>query len=160
MTVPNIVSSQPQLAIITDFNSDNRPAMACSDYISAKVAILFSNRKRTFAPAVFYSPGSSSVPISREPSDFNNENILDIVVVSSTADDIVILNEVGDGTFLVGSGSGPQGLVVSDFNKDTRLDIAVINLVAKNMAVFLADDNEPFGDAQPYETGIESQLHW
>ena len=145
----NIASSQPQLAVVADFNNDNQPDIAFADYSSPYVAIMLSNGNLNFAPLVYYSTGSGSVPISLNVGDFNNDNILDIVLVSIAANDIVILFGVGNGTFLLGRahstgfGSGPNSLVVGDFNNDTRLDIAVTNLFAKNMAVFLGDDNEP-----------------
>ena len=129
-----IVNSQPRYVSVADFNSDNRLDIAAIDISLTRLGIQLSNGDGRFAPWVHYTIGSDFQPSSFDVGDFNNDNILDIVILSMQANSIVILFGIGDGTFLqgrifsTGIGSGPSALAIGDFNNDTRLDIAVTNL--------------------------------
>ncbi|CAF1287322.1 unnamed protein product [Rotaria sp. Silwood1] len=65
--------------------------------------------------------------------DFNNDTILDIVVVNRGNDTIGIFLGWGNGffssqtTFMTGFNSQPNAVAVGDFNNDTLLDIIVAN---------------------------------
>ena len=161
----SIASSHPQRVAVADFNKDNRLDIAYVYLTQEGVNILLGTGNRTFAPKVTYSAGFGSATWSLAVGDFNNDNILDLVVASFGSSDIVVLVGVGDGTFLLGRsfstgmGSGPWALAISDFNNDTRLDVAVTNYNANNMAVFLGDDSEPFGIVKAYATGDGSRPH-
>ena len=149
-----IVNSQPRYVTVADFNRDNRLDMAVTDISHTQLCILLANDDHDFGPCVSYSIGSAFPPTSFDVGDFNNDNILDIVILSFEANGIVVLFGIGDGTFLFGRifstgiGSLPCALVIGDFNNDSRLDIAVTNYFTNNIAVFLGDNSEPFGSVK------------
>ena len=159
-----IANPQPRQVIVTDFNNDSRLDYVVALFYDGSVVIKLNNGNGTFAPSVSYSVESTCLPTSLEVGDFNNDNILDIVIACSILTSrVVVLFGIGNGTFLLGRqyltgiGADPFALAIGDFNNDTRLDIAVSNLYGNNMAILLGSGNELFGSIKTYGTGDGSR---
>jgi hypothetical protein len=93
------------------------------------VGILHKYGNDTFAAIKIYSTGPSSTPRSISVSDFNNDNILDIVVTNSGTSKIVLL--YGNGTFgketsySLGYNYHPYSIAVKDLNQDNWMNIVI-----------------------------------
>jgi hypothetical protein len=157
--------SWPTDVTFGDFNSDNRLDIAVPIQNTNNIGILFGYGNRTFADMMNYSTGVGSVPKYVRVGDFNNDIHLDIAVINSGTNNIVILFGLGDGTFLLGTaystgiGSEPDALAIGDLNKDGRLDIVVANYYAYNIGVFFGYGNQLFAGATTYTSGDGSQPH-
>ena len=75
--------------------------------------------------------------------DFDNDNILDIIVANYGTNTVDILRGYGDGSFTspivfpLKYGSHPFAVVVGDFNSDKKLDFAVANEGTDNLNIFV-----------------------
>ncbi|CAF4628800.1 unnamed protein product [Rotaria sp. Silwood2] len=89
-------------------------------------------------------------PCSVAVGDFNNDAILDIVVMNLGSDNVGIFLGWGNGsfsnqtTFTTGLNSQPNAVAVGDFNNDTFLDIIVANYGTNNIGVLLGHGNSSF----------------
>ena len=165
VTSRTTASSQPRGVAVADFNDDIRTDIAIAVPSISILVIFLNNGNRTFSYLVVSLAVFSFAPSSLDVGDFSNDNILDIVIVSSQTNDIMVLPGDSDGKFLwgkiysTGIGSASIALAMGDFNNDTRLDIAVTNYYTNNMVVFLGGGSEPFASVKKYETGYGSQPH-
>jgi hypothetical protein len=74
------------------------------------------------------STSSGSRPSPNEPSDFNRDGKVDLVLANTQAPSVSILLGVGDGTFLPPQvapvSSAPRGVAVLDVDGDGDVDVA------------------------------------
>ena len=142
--------SHPMSVATGDFNSDGKLDIAVANFGGKNVGILLGNGKGKFVTQKTYSSGENSRPISIAVGDFNSDNHLDIVVVDSETNNIVIFRGDGNGTVAVvtiystGLDSMPSSIAVEDLNKDNRPDIVVANFNSNEVLVFLATSNGTF----------------
>jgi hypothetical protein len=82
---------------------------------------------------------TKSYPVGAGPSqlivaDFNGDHIPDLATVNTSANNVSILINNGDGTFRpqleFATGPGPVGLAAVDWNKDGKMDLVVANSAA------------------------------
>ena len=157
--------SQPWWLATGDFNGDNQLDIVTANWNANNVGILLGYGNGSFAYVKTYSTGYGSLPKYVSVGDFNNDNILDIAVVSSGTRSIMIFFGFGDGSFLsgrtysTGSKSSPYASAIGDFNKDNQLDIAIIDFESGNIIVFFGYEREPFGSFIAYYTGDGSKPH-
>ncbi|CAF3745768.1 unnamed protein product [Rotaria sp. Silwood1] len=155
--------STPQFVIAGDFNNDNQIDIVVADNSSNSVGVLLNNPLINFQSPVTYSTGNYSRPISAYLGDFNNDNLLDIVVTNYWTHTVGILLGLNNGiftsqiTFLKGNWSYPRSVAVSDFDNDKNIDIVVANSGTDNIAVLLGLGNGLFANEIIFETGIGSQ---
>ncbi len=157
-------SSTPKSVAIGDFNNDSRLDIVAVNSNSDNVCIFLGYGNGSFTRRIVYSMPNTSNPISVAVNDFNNDNILDIVVANSHANNVCILLGYGDGSFenvitlSTGSDSGPCSIGIGDFNKDKSLDIAVANQISKNIGIFFGYGNGTFSSQNIYPAGSDSDL--
>ncbi|CAF2552884.1 unnamed protein product [Rotaria sp. Silwood2] len=102
---------------------------------------------------------SSSQPRSIAVGDFNNDNLIDIVVANSGSNTIDIFLSRDNGTFMdqnihtAGSQSSPYSVVTNDFNSDSFIDIAVANYRTNNVGMFFGYGNGTISTQTPFSTG-------
>ncbi|CAF3792437.1 unnamed protein product [Rotaria sp. Silwood1] len=157
--------SMPSWITVGDFNGDNQPDLAISNYDMNNVGIFLGYRNGTFAPVTEFFTGDGSSPVCVEAGDFNNDGILDLAVANYGTSGIVVLFGFGDGSFLLGTayqtglGSSPYALALGDFNNDSRLDVAVVNEKSNDVSIFLGYGREFYAGITSYSTGFGSQPH-
>ncbi|CAF1313567.1 unnamed protein product [Rotaria sordida] len=157
--------SWPHSITVGDFNRDNRLDIATCNFNMNDVSIFLGYGNGSFAPFRTFSTGDGSAPLFIEARDFNNDDILDIVVVNYGTNTIVVLFGFGDGSFLpgiayqTGVGSAPCTLTTGDFDNNSQLDIIVTNEQSNDISIFLAYDRELYGSITSYSMGFGSQPH-
>ncbi|CAF4205255.1 unnamed protein product, partial [Rotaria sp. Silwood2] len=126
-----------------DFNNDTRLDIVVADNENNEVNILLGNGNGSFVNEMRYSTGPFSSPHSVAVGDFDNDNILDIVIASYGTNELGVLHGHGNGTFSslilisVNYGSHPSSVVVGDFNNDKKLDFAVANDDTDSLSIML-----------------------
>jgi hypothetical protein len=100
-----------------------------------------------------------SYPRSVTVGDFNQDNLIDIVVVNSGTNNIGIFLNYGNDTFApqmtftTGDLSTPVSVATGDFNNDTQLDIVVANYDTHSIGIFLGYGNGTFANQTIFSTG-------
>ena len=155
-------SSNPSSVAIADVNNDNNPDIVIVSYTSNNVGIFLNAGNGTFLTQTTYSTGFGSNPRSAIVADVNNDNKPDIVVACFSSNNVGILLNVGNGTFLAqttystGASSNPRTAVVADVNNDNKPDIVVACFTSNNVAVFPNVGNGTFLAQTNYATGASS----
>jgi hypothetical protein len=96
-------------------------------------------------------------------ADFNNDNQLDITVVSWGINTISVILGYGNGTFAqplsysTGLSSRPVSIAVGDFNNDTYLDLTTAHYGGNTIGVFLGYGNGKFRNVTTFSTGPGSR---
>jgi len=116
--------------VAADFNGDGIPDLAAVNVNAGDtVSIQLGNGDGTFQPPVSYPTGDRTYPNFLAAGDFNGDGKLDLAVLLSNTDSVLILLGNGDGTFQTGVTvplpGGPISATVGDFNGDGNLDLAV-----------------------------------
>ncbi|CAF1380468.1 unnamed protein product [Adineta steineri] len=138
-------NSKARSVSIVDVNNDNKPDIIVANYGINNIGVLFNFGNGTFGPQTTYSTGNNSGPISVAAVDINGDNKPDIIVANYNANNVGVLYNAGDGTFLPqttcssGTTSHPQSVSVTDINNDSKPDIIVANYGADNIGVLLAN---------------------
>jgi hypothetical protein len=147
--------SNPETAVIGDFNNDGKLDLAVANYSSNNVTILLGNGDGTFTAAA--SPAAGTAPWSVSIGDFNGDGKPDLALVTtqpSTAPIALLLGN-GDGTFTTVAGPttglDPIDGAVADFNGDGLSDFAVTNTTSNTVSIFL---DQYVGQATATVTGI------
>ena len=155
-------SSQPWSVAIGDFDKNNRRDIVVANFGTNNVGVYLGYANDGFLKATEYSTGLSSQPLNVAVGHFDNDSHLDIVVVNSGTDSVMILLGSGYGTFLsqtnysTGYNSDPRWVATADFNNDSQLDIAVANAGTNSIGVFLGHGNGNFSGSATFSTGIAS----
>jgi hypothetical protein len=124
--------------------------------------ILFGSGYGTFVSQTTYATGNGSQPCWVAVGDFNNDNLLDIVVANSGTNSIGVFLSNDTSTFSsqmtysTGDRSQPYSVSVGDFNNDTLLDIAVACYGVSSVGFFLGYGNGSFMSQQIFATGFGS----
>jgi hypothetical protein len=131
MTYSTGAGSCPVAVTVSDLNSDNKSDVIVVNSETNNIYILLGKGDGTFASAIIYSTGFRSLPYGVTIGDFNNDHILDIIVVNAGTSDVLLLQGYGNGTFgnetsyALGYMADPYAVAVGDFSNDGLLDIAV-----------------------------------
>ncbi|CAF4221113.1 unnamed protein product, partial [Rotaria magnacalcarata] len=139
-------TSQPVSAAVADLNNDRGGAF-------------LGDGHGVFATIQTFPIGSGFHPDSIVISDFNKDNILDVVIADSENSNIGILHGSSNSTLTTrethstGANSTPIVLVEGDFNNDRRLDLAALNSRTNNLDVFLRYVVKTFANQTTYFTG-------
>ena len=150
---------------LNDFNQDKILDIAVTTYNTEYINIFFGYGNGSFSSHVIYSTGDGSSPTFHSVGDFNNDDLLDIIVPNSATDGVVILYGSVNGTFVIGKvystgkGSFPQQVNIGDFNNDKQLDFVVVNYQSNDIQIFLGHGREPFSGLKKLNTGDGSQPH-
>ena len=135
--------SSPRLIAVADVNSDNKPDIAVVNSGTSNVGVLLNTGNGTFLNQITYSTGGASAPRGVAIADVNGDNKRDIIVGNTGTNNVGVLLNAGNGTFLnqitysTGTGSTPYSVAVADVNGDNKPDIVAANLGTNNVGVLL-----------------------
>lgn len=117
---------------------------------NSELFILLGNGDGTFQAPIISVIGQFRSLISLATADFNNDNLLDIVLAGIGASSLYIYYGNGDGTFgqrnelFVRDYNSLVDMSVADFNNDSYFDIAIAYRSSYIVSVFFGNGNETF----------------
>ncbi len=138
----------PTSVAAADLNRDGFMDLAVTNGgpMSSAVSIWLGQGDGTFLLPTDYKTGKR--PLSVSFADFNNDGLLDLLVVNGQMNTITVFMGNGDGTFQDGIDSGgdagPNHAIAQDFDGDKLLDIAVVNIQSGSMSVLFGRGNGSF----------------
>ncbi|MCP4630069.1 MAG: VCBS repeat-containing protein, partial [bacterium] len=144
--LPDLID--PRAFITADFNHDNLPDLAISDYYYDSLYIITSLQAGGLQIPPTYNINFDCVILPS--SDFNNDGHSDLALFDSGNDRIVFYDGVGDGTFTVGNtldvGAGSVRGITGDWDEDGRMDLAVSRgpLGSTRIALYLNNGDGTF----------------
>ncbi|CAF1296076.1 unnamed protein product [Adineta ricciae] len=150
---------------LADFNNDSILDIVVTNYNGNNVAILLGLGNGTFSNVSAYSIGDGAGPTYQSIGDFNNDQILDIAVVNTIINTVVILFGFGDGTFLLGTtysagaNFAPGSIASGDFNHDGQSDIILTNFITNTIIVFVDYDRHSYASVIAHRLADGSQPH-
>ena len=154
--------SGPRSVAVVDVNNDNKPDIVTANPGTNNVGVLFGVGNGTFLAVTTYSSGGTSAPQSLTVVDVNSDNRPDIITANTNANNVGVLLNAGNGTFLTvatystGGTSAPQSVAVVDVNGDNKPDIIVANPSASNVGVLLGVGNGTFLAQTTFSTATSS----
>lgn len=135
---------------VGDFNEDRHLDVVVANYYSQNICIFLGYGDGTFTNQTKYKTGNGSNPNSVAIGDFNIDGHLDIVVLNTGTNNMIVFLGSGHGTFtnqaiyFVTSYPNSKPLTVGDFNNDGRLDIAIAKYFAGSVGGFFGYGNGSF----------------
>jgi uncharacterized repeat protein (TIGR01451 family) len=148
-----------------DFNGDNDPDLAVTNFGSTMISILLGGAGGSFSAPTSLPVGSD--PYAVAVGDFNGDNDPDLAVANVSSNNVSILLGAAGGTFTgptnYATGNGAISVAVGDFNGDNDPDLAVANssggvsgvsiLVGAAGGTFTGPTNMPAG-ANPWSVAV------
>jgi hypothetical protein len=154
------VGLQPEYLAVGDFNGDNKPDLAVSNFKSNTISILLNNGNGTFQSHVDSATGPSPAAIGT--GDFNGDGKLDLVTASYSGATVSVLLGNGDGTFQTHVDYpipvGVYWLTVGDFNGDGKPDLAVTSETTEQVFILLGNGDGTFQTAVASPDGTDFGL--
>jgi hypothetical protein len=150
ITIPSNGGGSPYSVAAGDINGDGKPDIIIANYEGDTIGILINKGDGTFFAQKIFSLGIGSSPRFVTTFDLNNDGKLDIVVVNSGGDNVVVFLNNGDGTsftqvtYSMNTGSSPRCAAVGDVNGDGKPDMIVANSDANNLCVLFNNGNGKF----------------
>ena len=160
------IGSSPYALLADDIDGDSRIDMITANLESASISILFGYGNGSFANPMNFSTGYGSGPVSIAAADFNDDSLLDIVVINSGTDNIGIFYQQDNRsfapmvTYLSENGYELVATTANDFNNDGKMDIAVVNCNVDSVGIFLGYGNGSFAKQMTYSTGYGTRPSW
>ncbi len=154
------LESQPTNFVLDDFNNDNKPDLAVTNFSSGNVSVLRGIGGGTFAAKVNYTISDNVNTVSS--GDFNNDGYIDLIMGANNNSRINGVPDVyssfnnGDGTFASPINFTPYvgGAFVTagDFNNDNLTDFAVAinSLRLGKVVVYLSNGDGSFNSLDLY----------
>ena len=148
---------------VSDVNQDSHLDIVIAYSLSHNIGVFLGDSNGTFTNVGMYSNDVYSPPYSVTLGDFNNDQMLDIIVANYLTDNIGMFLGFGNGTFAhqvnysVGNGSGPWAMAVNYINDDDRLDIVVTYSFSDNVVVLLGFDYGDMSNQSTFTTGAAAQ---
>jgi hypothetical protein len=140
---PTGIGSAPCSIAVGEFNNDNHLDIVVANCGTDNLIILLGFGNGTFATGATYSTGDRSHPQSIAVANFDNDNIMDIVVANSGISNILLFYGYGNGTFgneeshPLGYDYLPYSIAVNDLNQDGWMDIVIACYNTDNVEILM-----------------------
>ena len=108
------------------------------NYSGSGVSVLLNNGSGSFSTKVNVPGGNGSASVAA--GDLDGDGDLDLAVANFASDDVSILLNLGNGSFVrwpqsLPAGTGPFAVMASDMDGDSDLDLIVTNATPDHLAV-------------------------
>ena len=163
-TYDAVFESSPSWAVVAQLNGNNRTDIVIANGGTNEILVLVDYSSKPSARSVNYPVGQPNTMGPIAASDFNRDNIPDLVFSSDGY--IGILFGLDNGTFskkpaLLGDyQSASQCICVGDLNNDNISDIVRTHTDSDSVGVLLGYGNGSFAMTTNYSTGIGSKPYW
>ena len=154
------VGEAPRALALADLNGDNRVDIVAANGTDRNVSVLLGRGNGTFAPQVTYAVGTQPWgprPMSVALADLNGDTYVDIVTANDITDDVSVLFNRGNGTFLpyttYAIGLDPNSVALADLNGDNDVDIVASCYLDGNVWVLLNLGDGTFAEPVTYHVG-------
>ncbi|CAF3234253.1 unnamed protein product, partial [Rotaria sp. Silwood2] len=151
--------STPYSLAAGDFNNDNHLDIVVANSGTNNIGVFLGYGNGTLTSQITYSTDPGTSPCSVAVGDFNNDNQLDIVVITNDDGSVVIYLGYGNGTFArptffdTGSGAQLVFVAVGNLNNDNHLDIAVAAAFHNVIYVLFGYGNGAYTYKMPFASG-------
>ena len=138
----------PTSIALQDLDNDGKADLIVTNGgpMSSAVSIWISNGDGSFRSPVDYKTGKRPLGVSF--GDFNNDRILDLLVINGERDSFTTFLGNGNATFQSGKDSGadagPNFGLVRDFNGDRLSDVAIVNLQSNDLSILFGRGDGTF----------------
>jgi hypothetical protein len=149
--------SGPGRIVSADFDAQNGPDLAVTDFKLHKVSVLLNDGTGSFGTPTLLSVGAS--PSAIVSADLDGDGDPDLATANSDSNNVSVL--LGDGTGGFGGatnipvGTQPFGIASADFNGDGVPDLAAANRVSNNVSVLLGNGGGFFGTPTTFPVGTQ-----
>ncbi len=123
---------QPIAVAVADLDGDGIPDLIAANESSNDLSVLLGQGGGAFAAAQLYEAKAGytgDAPVALAVADVNDDGALDVTVVSSSADSLLVIAGLGDGRLTpsqsVPTGTTPRGVALGDLDADGTLDWVV-----------------------------------
>ena len=155
--------SFPRSVTTAHFNNDLHLDLAVANSGTDTIGIFLGHGNGYFDDQLIHSTGSNSLPSALTIGDFNNDGHIDIVVVNTASNNLMIFFGDGNGSFpyttnhSTGIRSEPSAIAVAYLDRDRYLDVVVANRGTNNVLVFLGQIGGSFFQARSYAMGYNAR---
>lgn len=149
------ISTMPSVLGVNleDLNTDGAPDLIVSSNSESKVQVL-PNQNAEFG----YKMSVGSSPAVLASGDFDEDNILDLIVADTSANTLQILKGLGNGMYSsvgnVALGGSPSDIVAVDLNQDGHLDLVLTLSNLNVFRIYLGNGDGTFQSPQTYPTQL------
>ncbi len=155
--------SRPYGGIGSDLDGDGYLDITTVNEDTSDLRVFMNSGDGSGAFADFLQPTfpSGTVPSPSEPSDFDRDGNVDIVVASTQEATAAVLLGNGDGTFgaqqVMAVDGNPRGVAVLDVDGDGDIDIATANRTSSSVTVLLNNGSGVFGSPTSFGSGTAGE---
>ena len=151
----------PVLIGIGDINNDSLLDIVVADNSNDYIGLLLGYGDGTFSFGTTFSAGNYADRSSMILDDFNNDDQLDIAMVSLNSNYLSIFLGYGNGTFsnastsFIGNFWSPRSLSTGDINNDNCLDIVFVDVSSDTLGILFGYCNGTFVLTSSYKIGSD-----
>lgn len=147
----------PHDVAVGDFDADGNLDLVSTLHTPPRLSILTGNGDGTYGAAQYTNLAVGVVPQGVLAPDLDADGLADVVVVSSTTGQLIVMHNLGNANFsqiaALNVGTGPTELVTADFDRDGDIDIAISNTTGSTVAIVHNLGNGQFQRVQEVAVG-------
>ena len=127
------------------------------------VSVLLGDGDGNFDKQINFYIDNNIPPSSLAIGHLDSDQYLDVAIVSSTTNTIIILYGIGNGTltnrtiFSTGSNSIPVSITIFDMNNDNYFDLIVANWGTNEILIYYGTKDAHFSVQQSYSVGYDAR---
>lgn len=148
--------SEPNAAVVGDFNGDGLGDLAATLGARDQVAIVLNEGSSDFT-TISLLVDVGDVPSGLAAGDVNDDGAVDLVVCNSIDDSVQLLKGDGAGGFEAGEpiqvGNRPEDVLLVDLDRDGALDIVTANFEGDDVSVLAGNGDATFAAAEAFDAG-------